>query len=111
MGIPQFLTNRAKRQAVSGLKKLSTEDQIALLSQSLDKGWLSTRELRRQLERNAPNEMRKGRDRILREGKTPTVDLLLEEYRSSGLKPLAERVGLDEAWFVALAEQYAGRER
>jgi len=55
--------------------------------------------------------MRKGRDRILREGKTPTVDLLLEEYRSSGLKPLAERVGLDEARFVALAEQYAGRER
>lgn len=106
MGIKEFALQRAKSAAASQLKKAATNDQIAILSSAIDEGVLSKREIRRQLERNAPNEMRKGCRKQIKEGKTPTVDSLLTEYRTvPGFKELAERCELTEQWFVELAEQ------
>ncbi|MBU2249376.1 MAG: hypothetical protein KKD77_21690 [Gammaproteobacteria bacterium] len=103
------LLDRGRGKIVSGLKEGTTSKQLEFLSQALDSGSLSTRELRRQLEGNAVKEMHKGVIRITREGRIPTVDELLEEYRSeTEFQGIAARVGLDEPWFVALAESVCG---
>jgi len=49
--------------------------------------------------------MRKGVERLVKEGKTPTVELLLEDYRrEKSFQRLAASVGLDKQWFINLAE-------
>jgi len=100
------LFDRLRRQkVVETVQKLDTDTQVGLLSESLGNGNLQNSALRKSLEKNAPIEMRKGIVKLVKRGKVPTVDLLLEEYRGSkSFQKLAFGVGLDEAWFVKLAE-------
>ena len=106
MGIKEIALQRAKSAAASQLKKAATNAQIAILSSAIDEGVLSKREIRRQLERNAPNEMRTGYRKQVKAGETPTVDSLLTEYRTTpGFKELTERCRLTEDWFVDLAQR------
>lgn len=100
------ILDKFKRQKiVETIQKLDTDTQVGLLSESIDNGKLKNSLLRRTLEKNAPVEMRKGIEKLIKKGKTPTVDLLLEEYRGSkSFQKLASSVGLGEAWFVQLAE-------
>jgi hypothetical protein len=90
---------------VGTITKAPTDTQVGILSESLANGKLQNSKLRQTLEQHAPIEMRKGIEKLIKKGKTPTVDLLLEEYRGSkSFQKLALSVGLDEAWFVKLAE-------
>jgi hypothetical protein len=92
---------------ISGaIQALPTDKQVGILSESLGNGRLQNNRLRNSLETNAPIEMRKGIAKQLKKGITPTVDTLLEEYRGSkSFQKLAASVGLDETWFVQLAER------
>lgn len=107
---------RAREQvsgvAVSALKKKSTKSQIEFLSESLGMGELSSSKLRKAFVQNAPKEMRKGAERLIKKGITPTVDLLMGDYRKeSKFRELTARLGLDERWFFKLAEDECRRRR
>ena len=87
------------------LQKQTTDKQIGVLEESLSSGKLQNSKLKKALESSAPTEMRKGIYKLIKRGKIPTVDLLLEEYhREKSFQRLATSVGLDEIWFVKLAE-------
>lgn len=91
--------------AVQVLQRQSTDKQVDFLHGAIAAGGLTHNKLRQQLETNAPKEMQKGIDKLVKRGKTPTVDLLLEEYRrEKAFQKLAGSVGLDETWFVRLAK-------
>lgn len=95
----------AVRAGVRYLQSRTVDQQIRFLSDALDSGRLMKHELKDALEKYAHSEMSLGADRLQKKGEPVTVDALLAEYREdTGLKKLADRVGLDEAWFVALAE-------
>jgi hypothetical protein len=94
-----------KNQIVAQLKAIGTTTQVGIMSQALDSGALSPDKLHKELSNKAADEMSKGYDRIAKKGDTPTVDLLLAEYREElAFKALADRVGLNEQWFINLAE-------
>ncbi len=109
--------NNAQREqvaktAVGALQHQSTNKQVSFLSGALAEGKLSSGRLRQTLEDNARKEMRKGADKLVKQGKTPTVDLLLVEYhKEKDFQRLATSVGLDESWFMKLAEEECSRER
>ena len=91
-------------KTASMLQVLSTKKQVEFLSESLDKGRLKPDELRSQLMANAHKEMRKGIVKLDRKGEEITVDKLLEDYRrETAFRELAEKVGLDEEFFVSVA--------
>jgi hypothetical protein len=97
---------------VSVLQRQSTDKQIDFLNTAVGEGRLKQSKLRDQLEKNAPIEMRKGIEKLIKKGKVPTVDLLLEEYRrEKSFQKLAGSVGLDEAWFIKLAEDEIAKRR
>ena len=103
--IPTFAIKGAIKAGIAALKHESTPNQIQALSDSTRTGGLSPSRLRRALEDNAPKEMRKGDAKLAKKGTQPTVDLLLEEYRADqGFQNMAANVGLDESWFIKLAE-------
>ena len=90
---------------VSILKHQSTNKQVDFLGGAIAEGRLSQSKLRDTLEKNAPKEMRKGIEKLVKKGKVPTVDLLLEDYRrNQSFQKLASSVGLTEEWFIKLAE-------
>lgn len=92
-------------KTVGALQALSTKRQIEFLSESLRTGRLRPEALRSQLMANAYTEMRKGIKKLGREGRDITVDALLESYHSEvEFRELAEKVGLDEAFFVNVAK-------
>jgi len=92
--------------AVQAISRQSTDKQVDFLHGSLAEGRLGHSKLRRTLEDNAPKEMRIGIQKLVKQGKTPTVDLLLEEYRrEKSFQKLAASVGLTEEWFIKLAEE------
>lgn len=94
------------RKAVNQLQALSTQKQVEFLSESLDKGRLKPDELRGQHMANAHEEMRKGVAKLHRKGQEITVDRLLEEYRKeTAFRELAEKVDLDEDYFIDVAEE------
>jgi ribosomal protein L17 len=96
---------QAAKTAVKTLQHQSTDKQVSFLSDALAESRLEAGKLQQTLEANARKEMRKGVDKLIRQGKTPTVDLLLAEYRrEKKFQALAASVGLQESWFVALAE-------
>lgn len=98
--------------AVSILQRQSTDKQVDFLHGAIGEGRLPHSKLRQQLEKNAPIEMRKGIEKLIKKGKVPTVDLLLEEYRrEKSFQKLAGSVGLDEAWFIKLAEDEIAKRR
>ena len=75
------------------------------MADALRSGHLSPDKLRAELSHSAPMEMRKGADRLIKEGKTPSVDLLMAEYdQELEFQSLAEKVGLDREYFMDLAE-------
>ncbi len=87
------------------LESLSTSKQVEVLASSLHTGRVSSSKLRSCLKANAVTEMQKGIKKLAKKGKTPTVDLLLEEYRGDReFQKLASEVGLDEEWFIQLAK-------
>lgn len=95
---------------VSTVEKYSVDKQIQFLADALHEGRLSPNKLRRELERNAPLEMRKGADKLIKQGRAINVDALLMEYRSSeGFQELATEVGLNQQWFTELAKQECQR--
>ena len=88
------------------LQAMRTNDQIKVLRDSLHQGRLSPSKLRKALDDNAHKEMRKGADKLRKKGNPVTVDVLLKEYhKDRDFRELATEVGLDEAWFVALAKK------
>lgn len=96
--------------AVSILQRQSTDKQVDFLSTAVGEGRLKQGKLRDQLEKNAPKEMRKGIEKLVKQGKTPTVDLLLWEYRHErAFQKLAASVGLTEEWFIELAKREIAR--
>ena len=100
----QRLRGQVSNTAVQYLQHQSTNNQVKFLSDSLAEGRLSVGKLRNVLQSKAVNEMNKGIDKLLKKKKTPTVDLLLEEYhREHDFQRLATKVGLDESWFIWLA--------
>ena len=104
--ISEETRGKARRTGLKKLQSQSTPKQVDFLADTLHSGHLGAGKLKRQLVKNAPNEMKKGIVRLRREGKTPTVDLLLEEYRKDkGFQKLANEVGLDSTWFENLAEE------
>jgi hypothetical protein len=95
----------ARNKIAQEIQSKPTETQIGILSEAIEDNHLQSSLLRRTLEKNAPIEMRKGVEKLVKKGKIPTVDLLLEEYHGSeSFQKLASSVGLGEAWFVKLAE-------
>jgi hypothetical protein len=97
--------DKVRGLVVNTIMKSPTDTQVGILEESLGSGKLQNSKLRQTLEQHAPIEMRKGIAKIFKKGKIPTVDLLLEEYRGSkSFQKLASSVGLDETWFVKLAE-------
>ena len=93
------------KEAVSILQRQSADKQVDFLNTAIGEGRLGHSKLRRTLETNAPKEMRKGIEKLVKQGKVPTVDLLLEEYRrEKSFQKLAGSVGLTEEWFIILAE-------
>ncbi len=97
---------RMRRTGYNALQAMGTGNQIKVLRDSLHQGRLTTGKLRKVLEENAYEEMRKGVVKLRRQGKPVTVDALLAEYRKDrDFRDLAGEVGLDEAWFIALAER------
>ena len=96
---------KARKDAVAEVQARDTGGQIRFMADALRKGHLSPGKLKVTLENNARREMAKGGKKFVSEGKILTVDLLLAEFReATGLRELAASVGLDEEWFVALAE-------
>lgn len=96
--------------AVRALQKASTNNQVKVLMESLDTGRLKESKLRNVLKKNAYKEMRKGAELLVEKGKTPTVDLLMEDYwKEKEFRKLASRVGLDSAWFTKIAEDECQR--
>ena len=90
---------------VAAVKSYSTSRQIQFLADALHTGRLPARKLQEVLKDNAPKEMRKGTEKLVKKHKTPTVELLLEEYyKDEGFQALALEVGLNEQWFIELAE-------
>lgn len=96
---------KARKDAVSEVQARDVGGQVRFLADALRKGHLSPGKLKVTLENNAYREMAKGAKKFASEGKALTVDLLLAEYREdTAFGDLAASVGLDEQWFVALAE-------
>lgn len=108
--ISQRNGDRMQKARVATLQRSSTAKQVGFLADSLHSGRLTARELRRALENNAYIEMRKGAEKLVKKKKAVTVDALLKEYRKDkAFQQLAAEVGLDEAWFVKLAESVCRR--
>ncbi len=102
----------AQKVGAKVLQHYSTDKKVEFLSESLRVGKLSPSKLRESLERFAPREMRKGADKLIKKGKAVTVDNLLEEYhKDNRFQKVASDVGLDESWFVALAERECDRRK
>ena len=90
----------------SAMQAMGTGNQVKLLRDSLRLGKLSPAKLRDALENNAPKEMRKGAEKLRKQGKPVTVDALMTEYRKDrDFRELAAEVGLDENWFIELAKK------
>ena len=90
---------------VGQLQAQSTSNQVAFLRGSLDSGKLAPEKLRKALVNKAPSEMAKGAKRINKKGNKPTVDELMRDIRKDGeFMVLANRVGLDEEYFINLAK-------
>jgi hypothetical protein len=103
--IADKVREKMNRVAVSTLQNYSTSNQVKFLADSLHSGKLAPSKLRKSLEVNAHKEMSKGADKIIKSGKKLTMEFLLDEYyKDTEFRKLATEVGLDEAWFVALAE-------
>lgn len=97
---------RMRQRGYSALQAMDTGNQIKVLRDSLHLGKLSPAKLRKALEDNAHKEMRKGADKLRKKGKPVTVNALLEEYRKDrDFRELAIEVGLNEEWFIALANK------
>lgn len=96
---------RVKNTAVHSLQRFSTSNQIKFLADSMHQGRLPASQLRDALKSNARKEMHKGAEKLAKKKKEVTVDKLLEEYRKDKeFQKLADEVGLDEAFFIRLAE-------
>lgn len=101
---------KARESAVSFIRQQDSRKQIRIMRQALKHGLLTPEKLRKELEANAPLEMRKGSARIIKYGGIPTVDLLLTEYRREPeFQALAAEVGLDAEYFQDIAEQEIAR--
>jgi len=96
---------RMEKVGVSAIESAPTSSQVKIMSEALRTGRLSHPELRKALEQNTPDEMRRGVDKLVKKGKPVTVDALLAEYwGDTQFQELASDVGLDEQYFIKLAE-------
>ncbi len=106
VNISEAERKRMHRAGYNALQAMGTGNQIKVLRDSLHQGRLKSSKLRKTLEDNAHVEMRKGANKLHKKKEPVTVDALLREYRKdSDFRELASEVGLDEAWFIALAEK------
>lgn len=106
-GLEKPVRHEALRETgVKILQALSTNKQVDVLNAAVGTGKLKNSKLRDALESKAPNEMRKGVQKLIKKHLPLTVDNLLIEYRKDKpFQQLANSVGLDEQWFIKLAEQ------
>lgn len=109
VGKEQPISASSRRKIVQAgiqhVQSSSTSSQVQFLANSLHSGRLSDRNLHRELAKNAHKEMVKGVAKLTRANKPVTVGSLLAEYDSEpNFQALATEVGLDRAWFIALAE-------
>src|SRR5512147_822695 len=93
------------QKVANKVQSQDTTSQIRYLASALDKGLVSKMKLREALDKGCRKSMADGKAKMIQEGKTPTVELLLEEYyKDKQYKELTERVGLTEDWFINLAK-------
>ncbi len=103
--VAKKVLGRKKKEVVGQLQTQSTSRQVAFLRSALDSGKLAPEKLRKALVNKAPSEMAKGAKNIVKQGRTPTVDELMKDIRKDGeFMALAGRVGLDEDYFIKIAE-------
>ena len=107
--VAKKVLGRQKKKVVQGavgqLQTESTSRQVAFLRGALDSGKLAPEKLRKALVNKAPGEMAKGAKKINQKGSKPTVDELMRDIRKDGeFMVLANRVGLDEEYFINLAK-------
>lgn len=90
----------ARSGVVAELKKASTDDQVEVLSTTVD----ATR-LGRALMKEAPGEMDKGIRKLQKEGRPVTVDELCREIRENvaGFRTMSENAGVPLSWYEDLA--------
>ena len=95
---------------VSMLQNLSTSGQVRHLADMLHSGKLSAGELKKALTGNAPKEMRTGAKQLAKKNKPVTVDALMGGiWKDGGFLKLIAEVGIDEQWFINLAEEECKR--
>ena len=91
---------------VQNMQKAPLDTQITFLGKA--KGNI----LRDTLEQQTPGEMHKGAEKLRKEGKPVTVDNLLRDgknpdryYNNPKFMQLAKNAGLDESYFIGVAEK------
>lgn len=91
----------ARGGVIRELQQASSEDQVEALSKTV-----SPSKLGKALMKKAPSEMDKGIRRILKEGRTPTVDELCFEIRRNvaSFRTMSEQAGVPLQWYEQLAE-------
>lgn len=104
-GLEPSMREKMQQAAVTVIQQKSTADQVDFMTQAMNEGRLAPNKVRKQMEQFAPLEMRKGAEKLIKQGKLVTVDNLLEEYRrEKAFQKVADSVGLHEDWFIKLAE-------
>ena len=103
--IAKKVLDRKKKQVVNQIQSQSTSSQVGFLIHALDSGRLTPEKLVKAIKDKAPSEMAKGAKKIVKQGRTPTVDELMRETRKDKeFIRLVKRVGIDENYFIKLAE-------
>jgi len=112
LSISAAARDRATQAGVSAVQHFSASKQVQFLADSLHSGHMTPSSLRKALEKNAPAEMRKGADKLIKKNRPVTIEALLEDYHKDKLfQATAAEVGLDEAWFTILAERECARRK
>lgn len=94
-------------KGVSALKHMPMNKQANIATDAYDKLEPEVKgRAQRKLEEKARENMRKGADILVRRGKELTVALLLKDYYNNRVvQSMCRTYGLDETWFIALAEK------
>lgn len=92
-------------KGVKQLQNETLENQLAVLIESVKTGQVDKGTLKKQLQMTTTSQMKDSVREAYKNGKEPSVtELLLDYYKEPQFQELARLVGLEERWFVHLAE-------
>lgn len=101
----QFLQIQKAKAGIEVIKRAPMNSQLKFLQDAMDKGLVTETAVQKVIMNEAPKEMHKGTERLLKEGKPVTIDALMEDYRNQpDFRSLADRLGLKEDYFLGLAK-------